>query len=58
MTISMNTVDHMMGIVAFSAIQSAVELGEEIDLEAIEEFSRDMFMRYCEVEGITEVEDE
>lgn len=58
MTISMNTADHMMDIVAFSAIQSAIELGEEIDLDAIEEFARDMFTRYCEAEGITEVEDE
>ena len=47
-----------MDIVAFTAIQSATEFGEEVDVEAIEEFARDMFTRYCEAEGITEVEDE
>ena len=58
MTISMSTADHMMSILAFSAFQSAVELGEEIDPEAVEEFVRDMFTRYCEIEGITDVEEE
>ena len=58
MSISMDTANRLMSIVAFTAIQSAIELGEDLDLEAIEEFARDMFTRYCEVEGITEVEDE
>lgn len=58
MTISMSTADHMMSILAFAAVQSAIELGEEIDIEAVEEFARDMFTRYCEVEGITDVEEE
>lgn len=58
MTISMDTAERLMNIVAFAAVQSAIELGEEFDLEAIEEFARDMFVRYCEAEGITEVEDE
>lgn len=58
MTISMDTANRLMDIVAFSAIQSATELGEAIDVDAIEEFARDMFMRYCEAEGITDVEDE
>lgn len=56
MTISMITANRLMDIVAFTAVQSAIELGEEIDVEAIEEFARDMFTRYCEAEGITEVE--
>lgn len=58
MTISMDTANRLMDIVAFTAIQSATEFGEEVDVEAIEEFARDMFTRYCEAEGITEVEDE
>lgn len=58
MTISKDTAERLMGIVAFTAIRSSVEFGEEIDVEAIENFARDMFTRYCEVEGITEVEDE
>lgn len=58
MTISMDTANRLMDIVAFTAIQSAIELGEKIDLDAIEEFARDMFTRYCELEGITDVEEE
>ena len=58
MSISMDTANRLMDIVAFTAIQSAAEFGEEVDVEAIEEFARDMFTRYCEAEGITEVEDE
>lgn len=58
MSISMDTANRLMDIVAFTAIQSAIELGEDFDLEAIEDFARDMFTRYCEAEGITEVEDE
>lgn len=58
MTISMSTADHMMSILAFAAVQSAIELGEEVDVEATEDFVRDMFTRYCEIEGITEVEEE
>lgn len=58
MTISMITANRLMDIVAFTAVQSTLEFGEEIDVEAIEEFARDMFTRYCEAEGITEVEDE
>ena len=58
MSISMDTANRLMDIVAFAAIQSAIELGEDFDLEAIEDFARNMFTRYCEAEGITEVEDE
>lgn len=58
MSISMDTANRLMDIVAFTAIQSATEIGEEVDVEAIENFARDMFTRYCEAEGITEVEDE
>ena len=58
MIISMDTANRLMDIVAFTAVQSALEFGEEVDVEAIEEFARDMFTRYCEAEGLTEVEDE
>lgn len=57
MTISKSTADHMMGIIVFSAIQCAIENDHDLDLDATEKFAREMFIRYCEMEGITEVDD-
>ena len=57
-TIKWETAKHMMNIVAFTCIRAAQEQGKEPDIEGIEAFTRMTFRRYCEVEGITEVEEE
>ena len=56
-TIKWETADNMMNIVAFVAMRTGIEQGEQVDLEAIKEFARDMFQEYCDMVGITEVED-
>ena len=56
-TIKWETADNMMNIVAFVAMRAGIEQGEQVNLEGIKEFARDMFQEYCEVVGITEVED-
>ena len=56
-TIKWETACYMMNIVAFVAMRSHTEQGEQIDIEAIEEFARNMFQEYCDTVGITEVEE-
>ena len=56
-SISWKTAEHMMNIVSFTVIQSAQEADEPIDIDDVINFSRNIFMKYCEVEGITNVEE-
>lgn len=56
-TIKWETANYMMNIVAFVAMRAHTEQGEQIDIEAIEEFARNMFQEYCDMVGITEVEE-
>lgn len=55
--IKWETAENMMNIVAFTACQSFIENGKEIDLEAIQDFARSTFEKYCKAMGITEVEE-
>ena len=57
-TINWETAKHMMNIVAFTCVRAAQDMGKEPDIKGIEEFTRRTFRQYCEVEGITEVEEE
>ena len=56
-TIKWETANYMMNIVAFVAMRAHTEQGEQIDIEAIEEFARNIFQEYCDMVGITEVEE-
>jgi len=53
-TISWEVAEHMMDIAAFIYCQSC---NEEPSVEAVESFARDMFLRYCDSENITDVEE-
>lgn len=55
--IKWETAENMMNIVAFTACQSFIENGKEIDLEAIQDFARSTFEKYCKAMGITEVDE-
>lgn len=57
-TIKWETAKHMMNIVAFTCVCAAQDQGKEPDVKGIEEFTRKMFRRYCQIEGISEVEEE
>lgn len=57
-TIKWETAKHMMNIVAFTCVYAAQEQGKEPDVEGIEEFTRKMFRRYCQMEDISGVEEE
>lgn len=56
-TIKWETAENMMNIVAFVAMETCIERGEQINIETIQEFARNMFQEYCDAVGITEVED-
>lgn len=56
-TIKWETAENMMNIVAFVAMKTSIENGEQIDIETIQGFARNMFQEYCDAVGITEVED-
>lgn len=53
-TIGWETANKMMGIAAFIFCQMS---HEEPDVDEVNEFAREMFMAYCDCEGITEVEE-
>lgn len=55
--ISWDTADKMMSIAAFIFCQMNYDGDEELDVDEVEEFAREMFVAFCDCEGITEVED-
>lgn len=57
-SISESTANYMMDIVAYTVIQSYIQRGVEPDIDGIEQFTRKMFLEYCEIEGITDVEED
>ena len=56
-TIKWETAENMMNIVAFSACKVYAESASDINLEAIQQYAREIFEEYCEAMGITGVEE-
>lgn len=57
-TIKWETADHMMNVLAFAYATSAAGANLPVDTNEAVEFATEMFEKYCETFGITDVEEE
>ena len=57
-TIKWETADHMMNVLAFSVLTSAADTNTPIGVDEAIKFAQEMFERYCNTFGITNVEEE
>lgn len=55
-TIKWETADQMMNVLAFAFAVSAKKANLPIDMNEALEFAQEMFGKYCEAYGITDVE--
>lgn len=55
-TIKWETADHMMNVLAFAFAVSATRANIPVDMDEALEFAQEMFKKYCEAYGITDVE--
>ena len=55
-TIKWETADQMMNVLAFAYATSAAGVNIPIDTNEAIEFAQEMFVKYCEAVGITDVE--